>query len=143
MTIKYQSPNEPAVENPNIDELRTKMIDNFPEYWHQGKGTAAIQYICEEKGHRSLLIFPDDKYGIYLKYSTKENGRVKETWLSMENHLWMDTHIECSDEWYASVGLYMPVEKAWAGIKYFLETGERFPKIEWRNTKDMPEGSNW
>ena len=143
MTIQYQGPNGYTIENPNIEDLRANMIESFPDYWHQGHGSAIIDYSSEENGQFSLIVSVDDVYGIYLKFCVEKGGLVSEEWLSVENPSLMDTHIECADEWYASAGLFLPLEKAWTGIKYFFETGERSPDIEWRNTFDMPEGSNW
>lgn len=143
MKIVFESPDGATVENPNIDELRLSMIDSFPDYWHQGNGTAIIEYFDDEKGQRSLMIFPNDEHGIYLKYLVMENRRVRAEWISLENELTLNQFVESSDEWYASIGLFMPVEKAWTAISEFLISGEKTDLINWINSEDMPEDSNW
>lgn len=78
MKIVFESPTGTIVENPNVDDLIQSMIDSFPDYWYQGIGIATIDYFDDEKGQRSLLIFPNDEHGIYLKYLVMENRRVRE-----------------------------------------------------------------
>ncbi|MNC12611.1 hypothetical protein D3C75_603350 [compost metagenome] len=143
MKIVFESPTGAIIENPNVDEIRQSMIDSFPDYWHQGNGTGSIDYFDDEKGHRSLLIFPNDEHGIYLKYLVMENRRVRAEWLSLENELRLNQFVESSDEWYASIGLFMPVEKAWIAISEFLISGEKTDLINWINSEDMPEDGNW
>ncbi len=143
MKIVFESPTGTIFENPNVDDLRQSMIDSFPDYWYQGIGTATIDYFDDEKDQRSLLIFPIDEHGIYLKYLVMENRRVSEEWLSLEIPLALDQFVESSDEWYASIGLFMPLEKAWTAISEFLVSGERTELINWINSEDMPEDSNW
>lgn len=143
MKIVFESPTGTISENPNIDNLRQSMIYSFPDYWHQGNGTATIDYFDDEKGQRSLLIFPNDEHGIYLKYLVMENRRVKEEWLSLENPLTLNEFVESSEEWFSSIGLFMSLEKAWIAISEFLVSGERTEMINWINSEDMPEDSNW
>lgn len=143
MKIVFESPNGTIVENPNVEDLWHNMIDSFPDYWQQGSGTVTIDYFEENMGHRSLLIFPNDEHGIYLKYLVIENRRVKEEWLSLENPLTLNAFVETSDEWYASIGLFMPLDKAWTAISKFLVSGGRTELMNWINSKDMPEDSNW
>lgn len=143
MKIIYESPKGIIIENPNIDELKCAMINNFPEYWHQGNGSATIDFHDEEKGHLSLLVLPNDEYGIYLKYLKLVNGRVQGEWLSIEDDQRLSETVESSDEWYASIGLFLPKEKAWLAIENFLKTGEMSEEIKWISSEDMPEDSNW
>ena len=143
MIMQFHAPDGPIVENPNIETLRTNMIDNFPDYWYQGSGDAMICCYNDDKLESTILIFPSEEHGIYLRYLTQENGRVKANWVSMENTSNLATLTECSDEWYVSVGLFMPLEKAWSGIKYYLETGERSPEIDWIRPSELPDESNW
>ena len=143
MIMKFEAPDGSIVENPNIEALRANMIDNFPDYWYQGSGDAMICCYNNDKSESSLLILPSAEHGIYLQYVTKENGMVKAAWVSMENPSNLAAWTECAYEWYASVGLFMPLEKAWSGIKYYLETGECSPEIDWIRPSEMPEESNW
>jgi len=143
MIMQFQAPDGSIVENPNIEALRANMIDNFPDYWYQGHGGAIIYCYNDDTLVSNLLISPSAEHGIYLNYSTKEDGRTIATWVSMDNPLNLGTWTECAYEWYASVGLFLPLEKAWSGIKYYLETGERSPDIDWKQPSEMPEGSNW
>ena len=51
---------------------------------------------------------------------------------------------ETADELYVSVGLFLPVELAWAGIVYFIEHGKTSPKIRWITPDDLTDdGGNW
>jgi hypothetical protein len=143
MTITVESPSGFVIHNPDINNLKSDMIDNFPEYWHQGNGAAAINYRIDDIFQYTLVVLPSDNYGLYLKYLIKENGRVIEEWLSMQNPLLLDSIVECSDEWYASIGLFLPLEKAWLAIKEFLDSGEKSMEITWVTSAAIPENGNW
>jgi len=141
--IKFETPNGSIIDEPNANDLRKNMIDNFPDYWHQGTGAAAISRFDNEKCKQELLILPSDEYGIYLKYLIVKNGRVVDEWLSLEDPSRLDTCAECSYEWYASVGLFLPIEKAWITINEFLISGNRSNQIDWIKPEEMPDDGNW
>lgn len=141
--VVYVAPDGSSIENPELTELKDYILNRFPEYWHQGNGGATIDFYDENGGQRSLLILPNDEHGIYLKYIIEENGNIKETWLSLEDPEKLDETAECSDEWYASIGLFLPKEKAWLVVEEFCKTGERTDKIQWIDSADIPEGGNY
>lgn len=141
--VVYQSPNGLSIENIGINKLKEYIIDQFPEYLYQGNGGASLDFYDGEIHNKSLLILPNEEYGIYLKYLVLENGKVKETWLSLEDRLNLNETAECSDEWFASIGLFLPKEKAWLAIEEFYLIGERTNKIEWLDPDEIPEGGNY
>ena len=72
-------------------------------------------------------MLPSEQNGFYLKYSDE----AKQVWLSLEDPGKLTEVVECADEWYASVGLFLPKEKAWLAIKEFCQTGNRTDEITW------------
>ena len=48
-----------------------------------------------------------------------------------------------ANELFASVGLFLSVEKAWLAIDEFCKTGERTDKIDWIEDSEMPEESSY
>lgn len=37
----------------------------------------------------------------------------------------------------------MPIVKAWVVVRNFLNSGDMTELINWINSEEMPEGSNW
>lgn len=70
-----------------------------------------------------------------------ESGQ--EEWLSLEDSSALNQSVECSDEWYASIGLFLPIERAWIAIKEFLVFGAKTDLINWINSDEMPDDGNW
>lgn len=140
--IVFQTPDGIEIENPEIRQLMEYIIDEFPEYWHQGNGGGILDFEDETKGRRRrLLILPNDEFGIYLQYIKKDNN--EETWLSLCNGLELKITAECGEELYASIGLFLPKERAWLAIEEFCKTGERTDKIDWISPSEIPEEGNW
>jgi hypothetical protein len=139
--IVFQSPSGLEIENPEMKQLMGYIIEQFPQYWHQGHGGGIVDFYDGNNRHLRLLILPHDEYGIYLQYVKK--GINEETWLSLFDHMKLNTTAECGDELYASIGLFLPKEKAWLAVEEFCKTGERTEKIDWVSPSDIPEGGNW
>lgn len=142
--VVYQAPNGSEFILHDLVELKNHVLNEFPDYWHEGHGGGIISWLDDEKCTRQLLILPNDDYGIYLQYIDKrKNEKSYETWLSLQdsNNLSEET-AEYSDELYASIGLFLPVGKAWLAIEEFCETGET-DKIDWIEETAMPEDSNF
>jgi hypothetical protein len=85
-----------------------------------------------------MLILPNEKYGYYLHYLDKAGN----AWLSLHDPAKLRETAECADEWYASIGLFLPKDLAWIAVKEFIETGERSSEIKWIKPADLPEGGN-
>ncbi|MDR9856638.1 hypothetical protein RJP21_23835 [Paenibacillus sp. VCA1] len=143
--VIYQAPNGSEIVLHDLLELKTHVVEEFPDYWHEGHGGGIISWYDDERCTRQLLILPNDDYRVYLQYIDKrKNEKSYETWLSLQDseNLGEET-AEYSDELYASIGLFLPVEKAWLAIEEFCETGERTDKIEWIEDTEMPEDSQF
>ncbi|MEO3945147.1 hypothetical protein [Gorillibacterium sp. CAU 1737] len=141
--LRAEMPSGEVIDNPSEDLLRQQLIEALPALCQQGTRTAVLDYEDEEKGARSLLLFLNQEHGIYLKYLLLTNHRVTEEWLSLSNRSALEEWVDLSDEWYASVGLFLPVEAAWEAICEFRKSGERSIQVEWVHAEDMPEDSNW
>lgn len=88
----------------------------------------------------TLLIGPNIKYGLYLHFVDNINHIDL---LSLNNENELDEVAETAEEIYASIALFLPIELAWEGILYFIQTGEASLKIRWITPKKIPKNGNW
>ena len=140
--IKAIFRNPEADENviTDLNALKKDIIDNFDTYWMQGSGDGYIECFCDGKRISMLMLGPNIEYGLYLHFINFVN---KEDLLSLYDETRMEEVAETAEEIYASVGLFLPKEEAWEGIRYFVETGEPLPSIKWITPDDVPETGNW
>ena len=135
--VVFRSPEGARIENPSEDFMKTLFLSPSNDYWRRGSGDA-----CLEFGHgdsrKKLLILPSDSFCVYLKYIEGQN-----TWLSLQDSNRLKEMLECSDEWHASAGLFLPKEKAWLAIKEFSRTGTRCDQIQWIRPSELPEEGSW
>lgn len=137
---EFHQPTGDVIENISISEMKKYIVDEFREYWMQGSGDGFIDYFIDGSNKYSMMIGPNEKYGIYLHYIDNEKD---DNWLSLYDKDYLNTVAETADEIYASIGLFLPIEKAWEGIKEFLLTGKRSESITWVKPDIIPEMGNW
>lgn len=137
---EFQSPTGNLIENISLEEMKKYVIDEFTTYWEQGCGDGFIDYYVDDIRQSTLMIEPNNEYGIYLKYCDR---RTRKEWLSLNDANALDEVAETATEIYASIGLFLSLDLAWEGIKNFLLTGERSDKIEWVRPNIIPEGGNY
>ncbi len=137
---EFHQPTGIVIKNIELIKMNRYIIDEFETYWQQGSGDGYIDYCVNDTIKYSLLIGPNKKHGIYLHYIDNETD---EHWLSLGNIFSLDEVAETADEIYASIGLFLPVEKAWEGVKEFLISGKRTDLIEWIKPDIIPADGNW
>ena len=138
MQITYRPPLGQVLENPSLEMLR-ELVTNPPAgYWDQGSGGATLD-CSTENSKVSLMLFPDSRHGVYLRFYDEEEN----PWLSLHDEAKLSEVIECNDEWYVSVGLFLSKETAWLAVKEFCMTGRRSPDVRWILPSAIPEGGNW
>jgi len=131
-----------VVRSPDVSAMQALVINPPPGYWLSGSGSGSIEFE-DGASRRCLLLLPNETYGIYLKYIVFKNGVARETWLSLQDRTMLSKVCECSDEWYASIGLFLPRNIAWLGIQEFLKTGKRSENVNWIQPVELPDGGNW
>lgn len=136
----FSTPIGDEYEVSDLNALKNDIIDNFDEYWMQGSGDGFIDYYIDDKKVSTLMLGPNIEYGLYLHIIDYTN---KADLLSLYDKSRLDEVAETADEIYASVGLFLPKDKAWEGVKYFLETGKPLSDITWITPDDIPENGNW
>jgi hypothetical protein len=138
MRIAFRPPFGEIINEPALEMLHDVIVSPPAGYWDQGSGGGTLD--CSTDGSKtSLMLFPDSRYGVYLRfYDEQENP-----WLSLEDKAKLLEVTECNDEWYASVGLFLPKEKAWLAVKEFCLTGRRSLAVQWIPASEIPEGGNW
>lgn len=140
----YNSPDGLRIIMNDLEELKINVLFKFPQYWQKGNGEGILEWYNDEKLIYSLLIFPNDNYGIYLFYIDNINFKEQQIWLSLEDDRKLgDLKAEYSYECYASIGLFLPIDKAWIAIEEFCKTGLRAKNINWIKEEEMPEDSHY
>ena len=135
--VVFHDPAGNRTNQTSPDDLQP-LVDGWPSaYGEQDSGDAAIQF-REGGSEKALLILPNRPHGLYLKYIEGDDE-----WLSLEDRELLDQVVECSDEWYASIGLFLPKEKAWLARREFCLSGCCADKIDWIHLLDLSEGGNY
>ncbi|MNJ52699.1 hypothetical protein D3C77_480470 [compost metagenome] len=141
--VIYQAPDGSEIVLRSLLEIKRHVVEQFPDYWHAGHGGGIVSWLDDENCTRQLLILPNDDHGIYLQYIDKrKNKKSYETWLSVHDANSLgELRAEYADNLYASIGLFLPVDKAWLAIEDFCRLGERTSRIKWIEDTKMPENS--
>lgn len=138
MRITFRPPLGQTIDSPTLEMLHDLVINPPAGYWDQGSGGGTLD--CSMNGAKtSLMLFPDSRYGVYLRYYDEQEN----PWLSLGDEAKLLEVAECNDEWYVSVGLFVPKEKAWSAVKEFGLTGTMSPEVKWLPASKIPEGGNW
>lgn len=141
--VCFYPPDGNPIDNITPEEFKRLAIDNFEEYWMQGSGDGYID-CCVGTTVRTLLIGPNIEYGIYLHLMEDDKeAKTEKDYLSLYDRTKLHEVAETADEIYASVGLFLPLDLAYEGIKHFLLTGELSDKITWVTPDIIPEDGNW
>lgn len=138
MSVEYEGPEGRVEREPDLGELRRLIVELPADYWTAGCGGAILQH---DSGSR-MLVLPNLEHGIYLNLFP-DARETEDVWLSLADRNALDTTAECSDEWYASVGLFLPPESAWWAIEDFCTSGGKSDRVEWIRPEELPEGGNW
>lgn len=138
--VYFTSPNGDTKEIIDINMLKENIIDNFEIYWMQGSGDGYMEFFEDKEQIATLMIGANKEYGIYLHHIDEKN---KIDMLSLYDDNKLCEVAETADEIYASIGLFLPLELAWEGIKEFINTGNLSSNITWITPDDIPEEGNW
>jgi hypothetical protein len=128
---------EPLV-NPPLESLHVLVVDPPAGYWDQGGGGGNLDWFSGGT-KTSLMLIPDSRFGFSLRYYDEQ----EDPWLSVEDHRRFSEWAEWNDEWYVSVALFVPKEKAWLAVKEFCLTGRMSPDIKWMLASEIPDDGNW
>ncbi len=138
--VIFRNPNGDKCEIADLIAMKLDIIEDFDNYWMQGSGDGYIEFFEDEINISTLMLGPNIKYGLYLHFI---DNVKKIDLLSLSNENKLNEVAETADEIYASIGLFLPKEKAWEGIQYFVETGKPLASIRWIKPDIIPENGNW
>lgn len=140
--IVFNSPDDSfEITVQDMKKLKSKMIDNFMDYWQEGSGEGDIQIFENSRISSTLMIEPSvELQRIYLHYIDHVNNKDL---LSVYDKSDLEETIEIGEEIYASAGLFLPLELAWRGIEEYVKTGKASEQIDWITPEDGPENGNW
>jgi len=140
-SVLLHEPNRNEIENPSQDYLHSIFVSPTLDYWLSDYGGASIKYTYGE--FRSELYFLyREEHGFYLRFREHRDGSYAD-WLSLGNREELNNVIDAGDEWYVSVGLFIPAAQAALAAYKFNEAGQRSTQIDWIAASDMPEDSNF
>ncbi len=139
MRLSFQPPSGRVMVNPDLNDIRSLIVSPPPEYWLSGSGGATFTAQDGGKSEIRMLVLPNMDYGYYLKYIDCDGG----TWLSLSDSTRLTVVTTCGDQWYASIGLFLPPETAWEVINEFCRTGQRSDRITWITPDEIPDDGNW
>jgi hypothetical protein len=126
-----------------MDRLREIILDPSDLSWNQSNGGIVITYYYNQKKYYTLMIFSNDDYGIYLRYS-RGNEEIGIEYLSLGDISKLGEEVtEYSFELYASTGFFISPDNAWEAINHFCLTGDKTTKIEWISCDKVPEACNY
>lgn len=138
--VMFRDPNGDESEITDLNMMRQDIIDDFATYWMQGSGDGFIEFFDEGKKIAMLMLGPNIEHGLYLHFIDCVKNKDL---LSLYDESKLEEVAETAEEIYASVGLFLPKEEAWEGIKFFIETGRALSDIKWITPDDIPEEGNW
>lgn len=134
----YELPEGKTITNIDSNIVYNDVIKNFNNYYFSvSTACTEVQYYENNKLIASLFINVHINYGIYLRH---ESNAVK---LSVFDKSKLNEIVWTKDVCDFSMGLFLPPELAWKGIKEFLKTGTASTEIEWISPNDIPEGGNY
>lgn len=139
----FMDPNGNYKEVTDLAKLKVDIVDNFETFWMDGSGDGYFEYFAENEEKTSLLIGPNVEYGMYLHFMDRDDKGNGVDLLSLYDAARLDEVAETAEEIYASVGLFLPVEKAWEAIVDFVERGKPSDKVTWITPDDIPDEGNW
>jgi hypothetical protein len=138
MRVVFRSPLGEEIENPKKELLQELIVNPKTGYWDRGSGGTTIDCYADQT-KTSLMMFPHRNYGTYLRFYDEEN----KPWLSVGDEKELSRVVECNDEWYVSVGLFVPNETAWLAVWDFCLAGGKSAKVKWITPSEIPEDGNW
>jgi|SRR5579875_1067090 len=138
MRLAFRPPLGEDIENPAMELLHQLIVSPDPGYWDEGSGGGTVDYFTEQS-KTSLMIFPHSTHGVYLRFYDEKNN----PWLSLGNKEKLSECVECNDEWYISVGLFVAKEKAWLAVRDFCLSGRKSPEVKWIPPSEIPDDGNW
>ena len=105
------------------------------------EGVHGTAHLSEGKGridiHLTMVGNPD--HGVLLQYR-KVGGRYRDVYYSRGDLKRLQEWVMTRDGDLMPIGLFVPFERAWAGVKEFIEKDGALPEsIEWIVDRDVPD----
>jgi hypothetical protein len=143
MPLEFRGAQGECTTNPNKEFLRSVILDHDDNYWRNALTSTLSFHIAEPPVERTLLVSTHSEHGVYLKYHEQISGKITKTLLSLGDAATLDAVVDTGDEWYASVGLFLPPQTAWEAILEYCTTGTLSGKVHWIDPSAIPETGNW
>ncbi len=140
--VVYRGPSGKTIQDPEPEFVRQLIQEPTERYWNEGGGGADIEYVDAPPLKRTILILPNLNFGFYLQYSQLRDGKIIDTWLSLNRDRLTEV-AECCEEWFASLGLFVPSAEAAIAVEDFIRTGELSGAITWIQPSEIPPDGNW
>lgn len=141
--IIFRGPTGRVELDPSVGFLRSIILAPPTDYWVEGSGDGELESAGTGHNMTRLLILPHSDLGFYLKYLEITDMRIVNTHLSLGNRNKLSEVTTCSDDWLASVGLFLTPADAANAIEDFVLTGELSKRVEWIEPDAVPPEGNW
>jgi hypothetical protein len=141
--IVFHGPVGREVLDPSLEFLHAIILSPSEGYWVQGSGGGTLEFLGTGPSKSRLLILPHEGLGYYLKYLEIIRNRIETTWLSLGDKDKLSEVTTCSDEWLASVGLFLAPADAAIAIEDFVVTGQPSQRVDWIKPDAIPAEGNW
>jgi hypothetical protein len=135
-TTEYFAPAGESVTNPDPDRLKELILNGGEDYWNVGSGQASLEYV-EDSGRTALLLALEPSLGFYLEYVNRNKVYyvpVGEGPLDRTVTIYVG-----GDPMPLPTAFFVSRELAWDAVELMCRSGERTPKINWKERSE----TNW
>ncbi len=137
--VTFDPPEGPLESPPDTVALKQRIAEADESFWLAGRGSGVLTREQDDGSTVELMVLPNlEVPGFYLKHSVGSD-----THLSQHDPSKMTETVECEEEWFASVGLFLPPEAAAEAVEHFINTGGMSPDVTWITPDDVPEDGNY
>jgi Immunity protein Imm1 len=133
--LVFSPPNEGSIENARVEDILDRILNGDAAYWGAGVAHATVYYGRQGGGSPSFVLMLT-KFGFYVEaifYSMADGRRTRGTYIPDANL----GRTEVDEPWAGQNPMRIPKdfclgrEQCAQAVRYFCETGERDPRVNW------------
>jgi hypothetical protein len=133
--LAFVPPDDASVEDAKIDYILDRILNGDASYWRAGNAHAAV-YFGRQGGDSPSFVLLLTKFGFYVEaiFAETINGRKRAITYIPDANL---GRTEVEEPWAGQNPMRIPKdfcltrEQCADAVRYFCETGDRDPRINW------------
>lgn len=133
--IFYSPPDGPAVDDARLEDILDRILNGDYAYWSAGAAHATV-YVGKHGGGAPNFTLMLTKHGFYVEaiFTERVNGRRKRVAYVPDATL---GRTDVDEPWAGQNAMRIPRdfclsrEQCAEAVRYFCETGERDPRVNW------------